>query len=127
MGAGALFAAERERWPEHWRVADLELESDVMLAFLDPTEEVRAVVPALRSTPRDGTRQALICVTDRRVVMVARDRAGSESLRVEDVTGCVGTVPREARVVAHDDGHVAFDVDEASIVRMWTTIDALVV
>jgi len=125
MGAGARFAAERDRWPEHWRVADLELESDGLLSVLDPAEELRTVIPAMRSTAGNGTRQALICVTDRRVVMVTRPRAGVETVQVTDVTHCAPRVPRDARVVVHEDDQVAFDVDDESIARMWATIDAI--
>ena len=59
MGAGARFAAERDRWPEHWRVADLDMEEDVLLAMLEPAEELRAVIPGMRTTPADGEEQVL--------------------------------------------------------------------
>lgn len=118
MGAGARFAAERDRWPEHWRVADLELEEDGLLALLDPSEDLRSVVPAMRSTPADGVEQVLIAVTDRRVVIVA-------SGRVIDVTACAPAAPRDGHVVPHDDGHVELDLDEDSIARMWAHVDAL--
>jgi hypothetical protein len=125
MGAGARFAAERDRWPEHWRVADLDVEADGLLALLHPSEELRAVVPAMRSTPSDGVEQVLIGVTDRRVVIIARHRTGTESLRVIDVTHCAPMAPRDGRLVPHDDGHVQFDLDEDSIARMWAHVDAV--
>ena len=124
MGAGARFAAERDRWPEHWRVADLDMEEDVLLAMLEPAEELRAVIPGMRTTPADGEEQVLIGVTDRRVVLVGRrSRTDREPLRVIDVTQCASTAPRGEKVVPHVDGHVAFDVDEASMTRMWAHID----
>ena len=87
MGAGARFAAERDRWPEHWRVADLDLEEDFLLALLEPAEELRAVIPGMRTTPADGEEQVLVGVTDRRVVVVGRrKRSDREPLRVIDVT-----------------------------------------
>jgi hypothetical protein len=125
MGAGARFAAERDRWPEHWRVADLDVEADGLLALLQPSEELRTVVPAMRSTSSDGIEQVLIGVTDRRVVIVAQHRADSATLRVIDVTHCAPDAPRGSRVVPHDDGHVEFDLDEDSIARMWAHVDAV--
>ena len=125
MGAGARFAAERDRWPEHWRVADLEMEEDGLLADLQPTEELRAVVPAMRSTSAHGEVQVLIGVTDRRVVLVSRQRTDEHRLHVLDVTDCAATAPRGERLVPHDDGHLAFDVDDESIARVWAHIDAV--
>ena len=90
----------------------------------DPAEELRAVIPAMRSTPDDGDDQVLIGVTDRRVVLVERRRRSeSEPLRVIDVTDCASTAPRGQRLVPHSDGHLAFDVDEDAIARLWTHID----
>ena len=45
MGAGARLAEERDRWPDHWRVADLEQEEEHLLDVLDPAEELLAAVP----------------------------------------------------------------------------------
>ena len=125
MGAGARFAAERDRWPEHWRVADLEVEEDGLLALLHPSEELRSVVPAMRSTPADGVEQVLIAVTDRRVVLVSRPGDDDEALRVIDVTSCAPVAPREGRLVPHHDGHVELDLDQESIARMWAHGDAV--
>ena len=86
MGAGALFAAERDRWPEHWQVADLDREEDHLLASLEPAEELRAVIPAMRTSIADGDEQVLIGVTDRRVVVVGRPgRSEATPIRVVDV------------------------------------------
>jgi hypothetical protein len=124
MGAGARFAAERDRWPEHWRVADLDMEEDVLLAMLEPAEELRAVIPGMRTTPAAGDEQVLIGVTDRRVVLIGRrSRSDREPLRVIDVTQCASTAPRGEKVVPHVDGQLAFDVDEESMSRMWAHID----
>ena len=128
MGAGALFAAERDRWPEHWQVADLEREEDFLLAILEPAEELRAVIPAMRTSPADGEEQVLIGVTDRRVVLVGRRGrseprdAGVESI---DVTDCATVAPRDQRVVPHHDGHLEFDIDVDAIARMWAHIDGI--
>src|SRR6476660_4474514 len=65
MGAGARMAAERDRWPDHWRVADLEFEEEGVLDLLQHDEELVAVVPGMRSTPEEGQSQVLIAVTDR--------------------------------------------------------------
>ena len=51
MGAGARLAAERDRWPEHWRVADLDLEEDQLL------ELPRAGRGAARRGPGDAVRR----------------------------------------------------------------------
>src|SRR5829696_7563991 len=98
MGAGARLAAERDRWPEHWRFADLDQEEDLLLKLLEPAEELRAVVPGMRSTPADGQEQVLIGVTDRRVVLVGRrSRSDAAAPGVTDVTVCATTAPRGMR------------------------------
>jgi len=123
MGAGARMAAERDRWPVHWRVADLEFEEEGVLDLLQPDEELVVLVPGMRSTPADGESQVLIAVTDRRVVVVGRSRTEPEDLRIVDVTGCSTTVPRESRRVPHFDGYLTLDLDDASIARIWARID----
>lgn len=126
MGAGARFAAERDRWPEHWRVADLDREEDFLLALLGPAEELRAVIPGMRSTPAAGEEQVLIGVTDRRVVLIGRrERSEAAPVRLTDVTVCAASAPRGGHVVPHDDGHLAFDVDAEALARVWTRIDDL--
>jgi hypothetical protein len=125
MGAGARMAAERDRWPDHWRVADLEIEVEGVLDLLQSAEELVVVVPGMRSTPQDGESQVLIAVTDRRVVVVGRARIESLDLEVVDVTTCSSTAPRMTRRVPHDDGHLTFDVDDASMARIWARIDEL--
>jgi hypothetical protein len=123
MGAGARMAAERDRWPDHWRVADLEIEEEGVLDLLQQDEELVAVVPGMRSAPEEGESQVLIAVTDRRVVVVGRSRTEAKDLRVVDVTDCSSTVPRESKRVPHFDGHLTFDLDDASIARIWAHID----
>ena len=124
MGAGARFAAERDRWPEHWQLADFDREEDFLLELLEPAEELRAVIPAMRSTPDGGEEQVLIGVTDRRVVLVERrHRSEGEPLRVIDVTACASSAPRGQRLVPHIDGPLEFDVDEDAITRLWRQID----
>jgi hypothetical protein len=122
MGAGARMAAERDRWPAHWRVADLELEQDCLLELLQDAEELRAVVPGIRSTS-DGDAQILVGVTDRRVVVVGR-RDG-HTLHVTDVTDCATAAPRTT-AVPYSDGTWAFDLDADSAARVWATIDSVV-
>ena len=126
MGAGARFAAERDRWPEHWRVADLDGQEDVLLAQLDPSEELRAVVPGLRGDDGDGRHEVLVGVTDRRVVLVGRAATSvDDPFQVFDITDCTTTWPREERLLAHVDGDFAFDIDDDSVARVWATIDQL--
>ncbi len=126
MGAGAQMAAERERWPEHWRVADLEFEEHGLLDLLAPDEQLVAVVPGMRRMPAEGEHQVLLAVTSERVVVVGRSTAESADLRVVDVTRCSSTAPRLTRVVPHVDGHLRFDVDDESIARMWARIDDVI-
>ena len=83
MGAGARMAAERDRWPDHWRVADLEIEEEGVLDLLQDDEELVAVVPGMRSTPDEGDSQVLIAVTNRRVVVVGRTRTEAVDLVIE--------------------------------------------
>jgi hypothetical protein len=129
MGAGALFAAERDRWPEHWQVADLEREEDFLLAILEPLEELRTVIPAMRTSPADGEDQVLVGVTDRRVVVIGRPgRSEASSTRVVDVidvTHCATGSPRDQLLVPHRDGHLEFDIDVDAIARMWAHIDGI--
>lgn len=126
MGAGARFKAERDRWPEHWRVADLDGQEDVLLAQLQPSEELRAVVPGLRANPCDGHHEVLVGVTDRRVVLVGRDpKSAGEPFQVYDITDCTSTVARGQRLFAHVDGDLDFDIDDDSVARVWATIDQL--
>ena len=124
MGAGARLAAERDRWPEHWRVADLELEEDQLLELLESAEELRAVIPAMRSTPFRGDEQVLLAVTDRRVLLIGRVwRVADSPLGALDVTSCAASAPRGERIVPHDDGHLAFDIDDEVVAHLWTSID----
>ena len=123
MGAGARMAAERDRWPDHWRVADLEFEEEGVLDLLQQDEELAAVVPGMRSAPEEGDSQVLIAVTDRRVLIVGRSRTEARDLDVVDVTDYSTTVPRESKRVPHFDGHLTFDLDDASLARIWARID----
>ena len=124
MGAGARMAAERDRWPAHWRVADLEVEQDCLLEQLQDAEELRAVVPGMRRSTSDGDVQVLVGVTDRRVVVVGRRRDGL-TVRVIDVTDCA-TAAARTTVVPYWDGTWAFDLDADSAARVWATIDSVV-
>jgi hypothetical protein len=120
-------AAERDRWPEHWRVADLEVEEDGVLDLLQPAEELVAVVPGMRRTPSTGDHQVLIAVTSSRVMVVSRcGKTESNDLRVVDVTRCSATVAPRERRVPHLDGHLTVDLDDESIARMWARIDEVV-
>ncbi len=123
MGAGARMAAERDRWPEHWRVADLDVEEEGLLDLLLDAEELRAVVPGTRTTT-DGDVQVLVGVTDRRVVVVGRGSRGA-GLRVLDITGCATTANRDI-AVPYSDGEYAFDIDADAVARVWATIDQVV-
>ena len=126
MGTGARLAAERDRWPEHWRVADLDLEEDRLLELLAPAEELRAMIPAMRSSALDGDEQVLLAVTDRRIVLIGRVwRTAGTDLGVLDVTACATGAPRGERLLAHGDGHLAFDIDDEVIAHLWATIDRI--
>ena len=77
MGAGARFAEERGRWADHWRIVDLDQESEHLLDNLGPDEELRAAVPGrLRTTGPRGVDPVLIGVTDRRVLVVGPSMPG---------------------------------------------------
>ena len=123
MGAGARMAAERDRWPVHWRVADLEIEEEGVLDLLQQDEELVAVVPGMRSTPADGESQVLIAVTNRRVVVVGRSRTEADRPAHRRRHGLQHAVPRESKRVPHLDGHLTFDLDDASFARIWARID----
>jgi len=123
MGAGARLAAERDRWPDRWRMADLEIEEEAVLELLRDDEELFTVVPGLRSRPDDGEHQVLVVVTDRRVVVVGRAKDDTLGLRIVDVTQCSSSAPRTERRLVHDGGHLTLDVDDESIARMWAHID----
>jgi hypothetical protein len=116
-------AAERGLWPEHWRVADLDSEEEALLDLLQADEDLRAVVPGIRSTPSDGHNQVLVAVTNRRVVVVGRSKLAAGGPRIVDVTDCSTTAPRNERELPHFDGQLVFDVEQESIARMWARID----
>ena len=77
MGAGARLAEERGRWADHWRIIDLDHESEHLLDSLDPGEELRAAVPGrLRMSGPRVVDPVLIGVTDRRVLVVGPSMPG---------------------------------------------------
>ena len=124
MGAGARLAEERDRWPDHWRVADLEQEEEHLLDLLAPAEELRAAVPGLRTTPVDGDAPVLIGVTDRRVVIIARQRASDATwtVRAADATGCAASIDRDG-VMPFAGGQLQLDLDEDALRRLWAHVD----
>jgi hypothetical protein len=124
MGAGARLAEERDRWPDHWRVADLEQEEEQLLDLLAPAEELRAAVPGVCTSEVDGAAHVLIGVTDRRVVVIGRRRASdsSWSVRVADATQCAVTVERRGSV-PFDGGRLELDLDEDALSRLWAHVD----
>lgn len=126
MGAGARLAEERDRWPDHWRVADLEQEEEHLLDLLAPAEELRAAVPGLKTTDADGDEQVLIGVTDRRVVVIGRHRTpdASWTVRVADATRCAATVERRG-TVPFDGGRLEFDLDDDALTRLWAQVDGV--
>jgi hypothetical protein len=125
MGAGARLAEERDRWPDHWRVADLEQEEERLLDLLDPTEELLAAVPG-RTSETEGQDQVLIGVTDRRVLVIGRRRAADSSwtLGVADATMCAAKVDRSA-ALPYRGGRLELDLDEDAMRRLWSTVDGL--
>ena len=125
MGAGARLAEERDRWPDHWRVADLEQEEERLLDLLDPAEELLAVVPG-RTSQTDGQDQVLIGVTDRRVLVIGRRRAADSTwmLGVADATMCAAKADRSGSV-PYRGGRLELDLDEDAIRRLWEKVDGL--
>ncbi|MET0147307.1 MAG: hypothetical protein ABW328_21365 [Ilumatobacteraceae bacterium] len=127
MGAGARLAEERDRWPDHWRVADLEQEEEQLLDLLDPSEELRAAVPGRRTSMIDGDEQVLIGVTDRRVLIIGRRTADANSaVRVADATSCASTIERAA-LMQVPGGHLELDIDQEGMSRLWARVDEVTV
>jgi len=126
MGAGARLAEERDRWPDHWRVADLEQEEEHLLDLLDPAEELLAAVPGHRMSDTDGQDQVLIGVTDRRVLVIGRRRAADSTwtLGAADATTCAATINRDGAMPFRG-GRLELDLDEDALRRLWDTVDGL--
>ena len=123
MGAGARLAEERDRWPDHWRVADLEQEEEHLLDLLAPTEELRAAVPGRRTSDIDGDEQVLIGVTDRRVIVIGRRTADtSADVTVADATSCASKIER-ASLMRFPGGQLELDVDQEAMARLWASVD----
>lgn len=131
MGAGARLAEERGRWADHWRVIDLDRESEHLLDTLDPGEELRAAVPGLQEREPRGADPVLIGVTDRRVLVVgpgAASAAGRE-VRVADATGVMTRLIAGGTftVLLADmpGGVVELDLDPAALDRLREHVDGL--
>jgi hypothetical protein len=126
MGAGARLAEERDRWPDHWRVADLEQEEERLLDLLDPAEELLAAVPG-RTSQTEGQDQVLIGVTDRRVLVIGRRRAADSTwtLGVADATTCAAKVDRTGDSLPYRGGRLELDLDEDALRRLWDKVDGL--
>jgi hypothetical protein len=131
MGAGARLAEERDRWEDHWRLVDLERESEHLLDVLSPAEELRTAVPGLR-TAVDGESPVLIGITDRRVLVVGRlrpdvgERLGPPTgVSFVDVTPHVAGMRRVASIEMEDGGTIAFDLDDHTMDRLWKSMDGL--
>jgi hypothetical protein len=130
MGMGARLAEERDRWEDHWRVVDLELEGEQLLDALLPAEELRTAVPGLRTTMH-GETPVLIGITDRRVLVVGQSEAepgGGSGLRtelsVEDVTEQVEpSTPTMSLQVAG--GTLMLDLDDDALARLWASMGEL--
>ena len=116
MGAGARMAAERDRWPEHWRVADLDMRGGASCSTCSSRPRScgrwsRACAPR----PPTARSQVLIGVTDRRVRARRAPRATETepTCGVVDVTDCAPTAPRESRRSCRTStGTSTFDLDE---------------
>jgi hypothetical protein len=126
MGAGARLAEERDRWPDHWRVADLEQEEERLLDLLDPAEELLAAVPGRRTSDTEVDDQVLIGVTDRRVLVIGRRRAADSSwtLGVADATTCAAKLDRNGVMPFRGD-RLVLDLDEDALRRLWDKVDGL--
>ena len=132
MGAGARLAEERDRWEDHWLMVDLDREGEHLLDLLSPTEELRAVVPGLRSAP-DGEGPVLVGITDRRALVIGRrpstgtgDGSGpSHGFGVHDVTTRVAEFVRGTPMVVADGDTIELDLGELALDRLCISIDGL--
>ncbi len=132
MGAGARLAEERDRWEDHWRMVDLERESEHLLDLLSPAEELRTAVPGLR-TAADGESPVLVGITDRRVLVVGRWRADANEQRrpragvtVVDATPHVAAgLARTASIEMDSGDTISFDLDDHTMDRLWAAMDGL--
>jgi hypothetical protein len=131
MGAGARLAEERDRWEDHWRMVDLERESEHLLDLLFPAEELRTAVPGLR-TAADGESPVLVGITDRRVLVVGRwrvdasERQGPRAgVSVVDATPHVAGLARAASIEMGSGDTISFDLDDHTMDRMWAAMDGL--
>ena len=119
MGAGARLAEERDRWPEQWRVADLEQEEEHLLDLLEPAEELRAAVPAV--PPEERRPPVLIGVTDRRLLLITRTGDGID---VIDATDCAPYVGRTGPIPFRDQ-EIRLEVAEEHLSRLWALVDEI--
>ena len=131
MGAGARLAEERDRWEDHWRMVDLERESEHLLDLLSPGEELRTAVPGLR-TAADGESPVLVGITDRRVLVVGRwranasDRSGLQTgVSVVDATPHVAGLAGAASIEMGTGDTISFDLDDHTMDRLWAATDGL--
>ena len=131
MGAGARLAEERDRWEDHWRMVDLERESEHLLDLLSPAEELRTAVPGLR-TAADGESPVLVGITDRRVLVVGRwrmdasERQGPRAgVSVVDATPHVAGLARAASIEMVSGDTISFDLDDHTMDRLWAAMDDL--
>ena len=127
MGAGARLAEERDRWPDHWRVADLEQEEEHLLDLLDPAEELLAAVPGRRTSDdrrpgpgadrrhrSPGARHR--SAAGRRLDVDARRRRRHARARRRSTAD--GAMPFRG-------GRLELDLDEDALRRLWDTVDGL--
>jgi hypothetical protein len=112
-------------------LVDLEREGEHLLDILSPCEELRTAVPGLR-TAADGESPVLIGITDRRVLVVGRQRTDAgERLGVQlgigvvDVTPHVAGLGRTASIEMADGDTIAFDLDDHTMDRLWESVDGL--
>jgi hypothetical protein len=124
-------AEERDRWEDHWRLVDLEREGEHLLDNLSPREELRTAVPGLR-TAADGESPVLIGITDRRVLVVGRQRADAgerlgaqPGVSVVDVTPHVAGLGRASSIEMADGDTIAFDLDDHTMDRLWESMDGV--
>jgi hypothetical protein len=112
-------------------LVDLEREGEQLLDTLSPAEELRTAVPGLR-TAADGESPVLIGITDRRVLVVSRQRADAGAclgaqlgVCVMDVTPHVAGLGRAASIEMADGDTIAFDLDDHTMDRLWESMDGL--
>lgn len=113
MGAGARLAEERGRWPVHWQLADLERQSEQLIAALDPEEQLQLAVPAL-ALELDPGMAIVVGVTDRRLLAAGTRLLVDEPAPPSEVWASSAGM----RATLAERG-ITLDLDEAAATPVW--------